>query len=169
VGKVGPEQASAALRLYVQTSHRSEDGTSFDYEQIDEVREMLEARVARIAATRATEDDLAELTKVHKQLVRAKADPEAASQFDVAFHRLIAVSTHNPLYLVMLDSIEPVLLEIRRMTLRVPGRPHRAVSAHGRILDRIVARDPEGAELAMIQHLEESRAVWRNQEGRLVL
>jgi GntR family transcriptional repressor for pyruvate dehydrogenase complex len=169
VGRVGAEQASAALRLYVQTSHRSEDGTSFDYEQIDEVREMLEARVARIAATRATDEDVAELTAVHKQLVRAKADPEAASQLDVAFHRLIAVSTHNPLYLVMLDSIEPVLLEIRRMTLRVPGRPHRAVSAHGRILDRIVARDAEGAELAMIQHLEESRAVWRNQASELTL
>jgi DNA-binding FadR family transcriptional regulator len=161
VGRVGAERASEALRLYVQSYQSDEGGLGIDYAQIDDVREMLEARVARICATTATQADLDVLTATHQEFEAAQHDPEAASRLDVAFHRLIAVSTHNPLYLVMLDSIEPLLLEIRRKTLGVPGRPGRAVTAHARILERIVAGDAEGAEAAMIDHLEDSRAVWQ--------
>jgi GntR family transcriptional regulator, transcriptional repressor for pyruvate dehydrogenase complex len=166
VGRVDAERASEALRLYVQSYQSGKDGLGgIDYAQIDDVREMLEARVARISATTATPDDLDELTTTHNEFEAAQDDPESASRLDVAFHRLIAVSTHNPLYLVMLDSIEPLLLEIRRKTLGVPGRPGRAVQAHAKILERIVAGDPEGAEAAMVEHLEDSRAVWQDRSG----
>jgi GntR family transcriptional regulator, transcriptional repressor for pyruvate dehydrogenase complex len=161
VGRVDAERASEALRLYVQSYQSGADGLGIDYAQIDDVREMLEARVARISATTASRADLSELTTTHNEFEAAQDDPESASRLDVAFHRLIAVSTHNPLYLVMLDSIEPLLLEIRRKTLGVPGRPGRAVKAHAKILERIVAGDPVGAEAAMVEHLEDSRAVWQ--------
>ena len=126
---------------------------------------MLEARVTRISATTATHADLDALTATHGEFEAALDDPEAASRLDVAFHRLIAVSTHNPLYLVMLDSIEPLLLEIRRKTLGAPGRPRRAAKAHARILERIVAGDAAGAEAAMLDHLEDSRAVWQGKSA----
>jgi len=161
VDRVGPEAASQMLRLFVQSARDGSEGEHFGYEQIDDVREMLETRVARIAASTAREDDLAELRDLHRQMTQAKKDPGEASRLDLAFHRAIAVSTHNPLYLVMLDSIEPVLLEIRLKTLVVPGRPARALKAHKAILDCIAAGDPEGAERAMVAHLEESRSVWR--------
>jgi GntR family transcriptional regulator, transcriptional repressor for pyruvate dehydrogenase complex len=161
VGRVGAERASEALRLYVMLYSRGEDGLGIDYAQIDDVREMIEARVTRISATTATQADLDALTATHGEFEAALDDPEAASRLDVAFHRLIAVSTHNPLYLVMLDSIEPLLLEIRRKTLGAPGRPRRAAKAHARILERIVAGDAAGAEAAMLDHLEDSRAVWQ--------
>lgn len=164
VGRVDAKRASEALRLYVQSSQDGEDG-HFDYGQLDEVREMLEARVARFSAMRADKTDLAALRATHREFESARDDPEVASRLDVAFHRLIAVSTHNPLYLVMLDSIEPLLLEIRRKTLSAPGRPSRAVEAHARILERILAKDAAGAEAAMIDHLEDSRAVWQGKEG----
>jgi DNA-binding FadR family transcriptional regulator len=95
----------------------------------------------------------------------AKADVERASALDVAFHREIAVSTHNPLFVVIIDSIEPALLEIRRKTLGSPGRPNRALRAHALILEHIVAGDPAGAEAAMVEHLADSRAVWARLGG----
>ena len=160
VARVNVERASEALRLYVQGSHGDVGGVT--YEQINDVREMIETRVARVAATSASADDIANLASVHEEFCARSDDPEVTPELDVAFHRAIAESVHNPLFLVMLDSIEPILLEIRRRVARVPGRPGRAIEAHGLILRRIRERNPDGAELAMIEHLEESRMVWRS-------
>ncbi|MGH3256255.1 MAG: FadR/GntR family transcriptional regulator [Streptosporangiaceae bacterium] len=160
VARVNVERASEALRLYVQGSHGDVDGVT--YEQINDVREMIETRVARIAATSASADDITHLASVHEEFCARSDDPEMTPELDVTFHRAIAESVHNPLFLIMLDSIEPILLEIRRRVARVPGRPGRAIEAHGLILQRIRERNPDGAELAMTEHLEESRAIWRD-------
>lgn len=160
VATVDAARAGEALRLYVQGMDFGADGLT--YEQINDVRSVIECRVARLAADTATEADLAELSRVHEQFSGALHDVEAASQLDLAFHRGIVVSVHNPLFLLMLDSIQPILLEIRRLTIGVPGRPRAAVVAHGLILDRIRNRDPDGAEQAMNAHLEEARIAWRD-------
>jgi GntR family transcriptional repressor for pyruvate dehydrogenase complex len=160
VASVNVERASEALRLYVQGSQGKVDGVT--YEQINDVREMIETRVARIAARSASAEDIARLVAVHEEFCANSEDPQVTPQLDVAFHRAIAESVHNPLFLVMLDSIEPILLEIRRRVARVPGRPGRAIEAHGLILQRVRELDPDGAERAMTEHLEESRAVWRD-------
>lgn len=163
VARVNVERASEALRLYVQSAQGGVDGVT--YAQINDVREMIETRVARMAASSASNQDVARLLAVHEEFRANADDPEITSRLDVAFHRAIAESVHNPLFLVMLDSVEPVLLEIRRRVARVPGRPGRAIEAHGLILQRIRERDAEGAELAMTAHLEESRGIWRDLEG----
>lgn len=163
VARVNVDRASEALRLYVQSSQGRVDGVT--YEQINDVREMIETRVARMAAASASVEDIARLAAVHDEFCANSQDPEVTPRLDVAFHRAIADSVHNPLVLVMLDSIEPILLEIRRRVARVPGRPGRAIEAHGLILHRIRERDADGAERAMIEHLEESRAVWRDLES----
>lgn len=163
VASVNVERASEALRLYVQGLQGQVNGVT--YEQINDVREMIETRVARIAAASASEDDIARLAAVHEEFCASADDPDATPQLDVAFHRAIAESVHNPLFLVMLDSIEPILLEIRRRVARVPGRAGRAIEAHGLILQRIREHDPDGAEDAMTEHLEESRAVWHDLAG----
>ncbi|GIJ60885.1 FadR/GntR family transcriptional regulator [Virgisporangium aurantiacum] len=174
VARVGPDTASQTLRLFVQGSRGGPDGD----EQINDVREMLEARAARLAAARAAAGtsagttasaarpaDLDRLRDLHKQLKAAKADVERAAVLDVAFHREIAVATGNPLFVVIIDSIEPALLDIRRRTLGSPGRPARSLRAHALILDRIAAGDPDGAEAAMAEHLADSRAAWAKLAG----
>lgn len=161
VARVDAERASEALRLFVQSAHHGESDSAVSYEQINDVREMIETRVTRIAADLATDQDLAGLRRIHAQFESVPDDPEEASRLDVAFHRAIAASTHNPLYLIMLDSIEPVLLDIRRKTLSVSGRPVRAASAHAVILGCLIDHDAAGAEQAMEDHLQDSRAVWR--------
>ena len=65
VATVNVERASEALRLYVQGSQGKVDGVT--YEQINDVREMIETRVARIAATSASAEDIARLVAVHEE------------------------------------------------------------------------------------------------------
>ncbi len=73
--------------------------------------------------------------------------------------------TGNELYLIMLDSIGDVLLEIRRLTLGEPGRSQRAFSAHGDILRAITSGDVPAAQAAMQAHLDDSRGVWLDHNG----
>ena len=163
VARVDADRATEALRLYVLGLEVGSGG--LDYAQIDDVRSVVECRVTRLAAGNASDDDVARLTRVHEEFTGRLDDVEAASALDVEFHRTIAVASHNPLFLLVLESIEPVLLRVRRTTLGVPGRPDRAVDAHGLILDRIRHRDPDGAEAAMHEHLEESRRAWQALDG----
>lgn len=161
IARVKPDTASEALRLYVQSARSGEGEEGISYAQVNDVREMIELRVTRLAATEARNEDLMELRRLHEQMSEAaERDVAATSALDVAFHRGIAAATHNPLYLVMLDSIEPVLLEIRRATLKLPGRPRAALEAHGRVLEMLEARSPTKAERAMREHLADSRAMW---------
>jgi GntR family transcriptional repressor for pyruvate dehydrogenase complex len=132
-----------------------------DYGKINEVRVTLEIRTSRLAAERASDEDVADLRRNCEAMASLEHDLEAASVADVEFHRTIARATHNELFLVMLDSIGDILLEIRRVTLGVPHRFQDGIGFHRRILDRIAAHDVEGAAQAMREHLDDADAVWR--------
>ena len=150
---VGSKMVADSLSLYL----RGQGGV--DYDHVHEVRTILERRIARMAATRASEEQIAALA-AELDRMRTAPDPETASVEDVAFHQLLAEMTGNPLFPVLMDSIGEILLEIRRATLQQPGRPEQAIEQHQAILDQIVARDGDGAERAMKDHLADSYRIW---------
>jgi len=136
------------------------------YAQVHEVRTAIETQTARAAAARATDADVAGLRASVERTGSFegrtdRAAIEAAAVEDVEFHRLVARATQNPLFLVMLDSIGDVLLEIRRATVGIPGRVALASVHHARVLARIAAHDEAGAEAAMRDHLAESQEAWQ--------
>jgi GntR family transcriptional repressor for pyruvate dehydrogenase complex len=137
-----------------------------NYEKVNEVRAVLEVEVAGLAAERATDDDVERLRASLRRMESVIADVEAASFEDVAFHRLIATSTHNALYGVMLDSIGDVLLDIRRTTLASGVSKTEVLESHRRILERIEAHDKEGARAAMRDHLNHADQAWLVGIGR---
>lgn len=136
-----------------------------DYGRIHEVRTTIEIQVACLAAERATDEDIAHLNEVWQEMADGLGDIEVASRADVAFHRAVAEAAHNPLFVVMLDSIGDVMLEIRRATIGIPGRPARGVKAHRKILAAIEAHDPARAREAMREHLSDSERAWRRLPG----
>jgi len=140
-------------------------GSQLDYGMVNEVRSTLEIDVAEHAAERATDDDLDELRTLCDRMEEALDDVEESSRLDVEFHRGLARATHNPLYIVMLDSIGDVLLEIRRATLGTPGRPLKGVRAHRQIVEAIEGGDVEWAREAMREHLEDSAREWKRLEA----
>jgi GntR family transcriptional regulator, transcriptional repressor for pyruvate dehydrogenase complex len=93
-------------------------------------------------------------------------DVESTVQFDIAFHRALAASTHNELFLVLHDSMGEMLLEVRRRNLaRGAERRRLVVEMHRRIRDAVSAHDPEAARLAMIDHLGAVQESWEQQAG----
>jgi DNA-binding FadR family transcriptional regulator len=124
-----------------------------------------------VAAERATAEDLTEMKVSMDALAACVHDPDEFTAADVEFHRVICKLTHNPLYVMVLDSIGEVLLEIRRATVYIPKRLPELLKVHRQIYDAIALHDVEGAQAAMRDHLEELDRAWRKLSrpvGRLV-
>ena len=155
VAKVAPETVSASMQLYL---HGQDE---IPYAKIHEVRAGIEIQIAGYAAERATDEEIEALRKLNEELNQAdEIDTEKLSVLDVEFHRAIARMTHNELYLIMLDLIGPLLLEIRRATIGAPNGRAVAYDVHKEIVDAIASRDPERTREAMGRHLAGAEREW---------
>ena len=122
-----------------------------------EVREILEPEIAALAATRASDEDLAAMREVVAIMDTARHDPDAFIEADLDFHLALAEAAANPLILSLIDSIVGILREQRMGIFRVEGGPERGQYHHKRILDAIEHRDAQGAREAMRAHLGQVR------------
>lgn len=133
--------------------------------KIHEVRQTLELETTRLAAERGASGDLRSVRAAYERMGQVIADPEAEAQADVAFHRAIAHAAENDLYLVLIDSISDVLIELRRATLKTPGRAAAAMEQHQLVLEALERRDAAGAVDAMRRHLADSFEAFRRAVG----
>ena len=83
---------------------------------------------------------------------------DAYVRVDVTFHALLARSTQNELFVLLLDSIAEIMSKVREMAFDIPSAPHRAHKYHSLILDQVKAGNAEGARQAMRDHLIEAEA-----------
>ena len=138
--------------------------STIDFGKVHEIRMMLETHVAALAAERSTDAEIAQLESLMDRWVAAGDDVAAASQLDVDFHRAIATSAHNELYLVLLDSIAGALLENRRATLALEHSHAKVLGEHRAVVNAIAAHDPEAARGAMRTHLHGVEEAWQSQQ-----
>jgi len=124
-----------------------------------EARRVLETACARLAASRITDEELAELD----DLATDDPDPDALIDRDVELHTAIAHATRNPILLALMGSIGTLALESRRASARLPGQAARSRRDHRAIVAALRRRDSDAAAAAMERHLTGvERAVRRN-------
>jgi DNA-binding GntR family transcriptional regulator len=127
-----------------------------DLEQISEMRLILEALSARLAAQRATVDDIAVLKSLRQE--QANTPPEDRRRlFDVdhKFHQAVAQAAHNK-YLA--DSLERLFgLSQRLWYLALPklGFLPTSVEKHLDLVEAIETGDADSAEQVMRSHVQE--------------
>ena len=122
-----------------------------------EVREILETEIAALAATRATEREIAAMREAVKVMDEHLNDADAYISADNNFHEALAQGTQNTLILILVNSIVNLLSEQRKQIFEVEGGPQRGQIHHKRILESITRRDPEAARAAMRAHLRQVR------------
>nr|WP_042193379.1 FadR/GntR family transcriptional regulator [Kibdelosporangium sp. MJ126-NF4]CEL20740.1 Transcriptional regulator, GntR family [Kibdelosporangium sp. MJ126-NF4]CTQ89653.1 Transcriptional regulator, GntR family [Kibdelosporangium sp. MJ126-NF4] len=113
-------------------------------EDLTEVRSVIEPAAARMAAERATAEDLAGMTAALDRMADTSDD---AVEADLAFHRALFGATHNQL----LVEIQRVLANGLAMRDKVVHGAEAAdpVPSHRTVFDAIKDQDPPGAEQAM--------------------
>ena len=117
-----------------------------------EFREILETASARLAAERATRDDLAALADLAASTAPDET-PEHSLDSGTSFHVELARLSGNA-YLI--DAMEGVLTRLYRtrwVEVQTAESRDRAYSEHTAIAEALLAGDPTGAELATLGHL----------------
>lgn len=122
-----------------------------------EVREILEPEIAALAATRITDEHIAAMKKAVETMETALTDAETFVEADLDFHIALAEGTHNPIILILINSIIDLLREQRKRTGLVPSGLARGQHHHKIILEAIIRRDPQAARQAMQDHLQQVR------------
>ena len=125
-------------------------------EELTEVREVVEPAAARIAAGRASEEDIEALREALADMAAAVGDPEASVQADLAFHRRLMAATHNN-FLVRMERIIAIGLAERDKLVHGAPTAEDPVPSHREVFDAIVAGDPAAAEQAMFALVTKSR------------
>src|SRR6266498_5656140 len=80
-----------------------------------ETRRILEPELAALTAERATDEELAEIVWLAKQMEEEAQQGIDFVEPDVQFHRRIAQSARNPILYRMMESVNDLFLESRRI------------------------------------------------------
>jgi len=124
--------------------------------EISEMREVHEGLAARLAASRATEEQLNELDYAQEQLVLVlRKDRFAdAARHNARFHELMYAAAGNQRLAEVARGLQDF---VRRYTVEAISDRNRAasiVAEHGRILKALRARNPTAAEAAARAHCQ---------------
>lgn len=132
---------------------------------LQSARNFFESGLARQAASIASEDDLRHLRAALEANRQAIGDLQRFEQTDVAFHYAIVVIPRNPIYTALHAAIIEWLVEQRHRTLAYPGQNQVGAKAHADIYDAIAARDPDRADAAMREHLQQVAKLYWDVQG----
>jgi GntR family transcriptional regulator, transcriptional repressor for pyruvate dehydrogenase complex len=127
-----------------------------------EVRFVLEAEAARLAAARRSPEDLMRIEEGLEMLRSALLSSAPAHAEDMNLHRRIAAATANPAFLAAFDALWPDVDRIMQAGVDISrSRASDVIDTmmreHEMIVEAIRAQDAEGAALAMRWHLSEGR------------
>jgi DNA-binding GntR family transcriptional regulator len=143
-----------------------------DLEQLSEMRLSLEALSARLAAHRATEDDLVVLEALRQE--QATVSPEDSPRLfdlDHKFHQAVAQAAHNRYLAQTLDRLFGLSRRLWYLVLPHIGYLPAAVEKHLYLVEAIRDGDSERAEQIMQEHVGEFyaqvRDTWTKQKGGL--
>jgi GntR family transcriptional repressor for pyruvate dehydrogenase complex len=119
-----------------------------------EARQVLEPRLARLAAERASGDDLQALDRLSREYYLNLGDFDACSRIDMEFHQRVARAARNPILAALLVSIRALGQESRSRTGHSKATRQIAAADHETISAAVSQGDAERAERAMAEHLE---------------
>jgi DNA-binding FadR family transcriptional regulator len=129
------ELAGAVSRRVAGARHRD----------VLEVRRTLESGIARLAAVRRTEHDLARMHTLlaERAVARQRGDIDELVAIDVQLHRAIAQATHNPVLTELYENLLDALQEnVRRNVETIPPEDD---EDHSGLVAAIEARQPDRA------------------------
>lgn len=146
-------KSSAAFRLA-----RADGNPAEGVLRIIELRCGIEAQMAALAAQRRTAAGMAEIKRALKAIDRAVAAGGDGVNEDLAFHMAISHATRNPYYTDLLGMLTRALHDAIRVTRSNEAQRADLTEAvraeHEAICTAILARDPDAARAAALDHME---------------
>jgi GntR family transcriptional repressor for pyruvate dehydrogenase complex len=124
-------------------------------ENLSELRKLIEPHAAGKAAEHISKDDLEELRKLN-ETARGNLNNnllEEMSHDEINFHRVIAQNTGNPILILILDFVENLLEDFKKVLKPDLTFSKSVLDAHDKIYQAICDKDPKKASTEMYQHV----------------
>jgi DNA-binding GntR family transcriptional regulator len=120
------------------------------------VREALECAAVRLAAERATDDDVTELWAMIDAQHRSRdtGDVEAFYLLDEAFHARLSDLSGHPIASTIAQRAKGHLNRVRRLSLPLPNYIEEMIAEHEAVVTPVAAHDADTAENALRHHLQ---------------
>ncbi len=134
--------------------------------EITEVRRMVEGLIAAKAAGRATPPQVAELRKVVTAMRRAIRQHDALgySELNARLHAMIRQISGHATAAAIIERLRGQVVRHQFRLALLPSRPSRSLAQHEKIVEAIASGDPEAAETAMHEHLDDVLAALRRMD-----
>lgn len=131
--------------------------------ELYDARSLIESDVARRAAERMTEGELALLEDILAEQADTLNDASAFRLSDYRFHEAIWTSARNAFLKRIGESLNVIGLEFRKRASETEGVLEQSFRDHRLLLDALKARDPDAAAMAAANHM---RNVFRSTEAQ---
>lgn len=131
-------------------------GTS-DFKSLVETRILLELKTVRLAATRRTDDDIAQIKAALDAYAEKVYKGEDAVQEDLIFHLAIAKASGNSTINNLMLLITPEILtnfEKYHVCTKSENEGIKVIKEHTEVFDAIVAQNPQLAKQKMKEHFK---------------
>lgn len=132
---------------------------------VTEIRELVEPRIAALAARRAAPSNVMQLEDV---VARSSEhlSAEESLRLDRAFHELLAHAAQNPLLVALSGMTDEWTVDLRGRSHATKRARRISVEGHREILAAVASGDEEAAERAMAAHLRDVRTIIERERGR---
>lgn len=159
VTSLQPELLGEAI-TFVLDFHRDDSALQFL-----EARRVVEPALVALAAQRATDTDIVELSELHSRM-HTGMPPAELVELDMAFHRRLVAATGNPALVSLADSLAAPTTRARVWRgLTDTGGVARTLAEHGAILDAVRRRAPDLAAACAAVHVAGVEAWLRHALG----
>jgi GntR family transcriptional repressor for pyruvate dehydrogenase complex len=120
-----------------------------------EARLVLEPAIAALAAQRASVAESEAILATARQQERLQREGRDFLEPDIRFHELLLAAAHNPVVARMISTVNELLHDSRRRTMRIPGAADKATNYHLLVAFAVRDRDPDQARVVMEQHVRD--------------
>lgn len=124
--------------------------------EANEMRQVIEVGIARLAAERRDPEGVAALTAAWQAMEACDTTPAAFTRADIAFHQAIAAATGNSMICMQMEGLKSIQREVSELFTARKTRTAEdwttTIQRHGDITKAIFAGDAAGAESAIRAH-----------------
>lgn len=135
-------------------------------DEIIETRLILEPEMAKLAAVRATDEDIAFIRKSLYQMEEEIRDGMSGINGDTAFHFAIGAAAHNSAMTKILSLIADLLHYTMKASLQAVPDQSVTLDGHRQILEALEKKDAELAGNLMREHLKISLGRIKNKSNK---
>ncbi|TFZ07757.1 FadR/GntR family transcriptional regulator [Ramlibacter humi] len=124
---------------------------------LQELRRVVEPAAVRMAAERATPEDIADIEAAFAGMRKAVEEGGDYVTFDLAFHQGLLRAAHNRMVAQMSKALAALLRTSFEISTSRKDGPRSSLPMHRAVLDAVIARNPAKAEKAILVLIDGAR------------